>query len=115
MNINKTASQEYGGSFLRPTEKKILDNKHSFVSPSRTPPKTNYDKGNDRTPNKYKSLFSESTKTSGMSKGSPEGEEKKVFRTLNEIVETKNKEKLESVMVEPLKGSCGRSRVVNGF
>ena len=50
-----------------------------------------------------------------MSKGSPEGEEKKVFRTLNEIVETKNKEKLESVMVEPLKGSCGRSRVVNGF
>jgi len=54
MQVNKTMSQDYSNSFLRPIEKKILENKHSFVAPSRTPPKMFFDKHNEESKNGHK-------------------------------------------------------------
>jgi hypothetical protein len=38
-NVNRTVAQEPSNAFLRPNEKKLLENKHSFLAnPSKSPP-----------------------------------------------------------------------------
>jgi predicted Ser/Thr protein kinase len=121
-HVNRTLVPEAANNFLRPNEKKLLDNKHSFVvnTGNRTPPKYGTEKqiepqngGNpSRTPTKYKSIFENSTKTSATSRRSPEAEEKKVFKSLNEIIANKNKEK---TVVEVVRPPLKTSRMINGF
>jgi hypothetical protein len=94
--INRTITQEPSNVFLKPLEKKLLENKHSFLAnnQSRSP---NSEKLEDKTlaasktPIKYKSFFDKSPK--GSFKGSPDPEEKRIFKTLTEIVENKSKER----------------------
>lgn len=70
---NKTLVQDPNNTFLRPNEKKLLENKHSFLANhhAKTPPKGLMEKQLDdkdsppsRTPTKYKTHFDHSTKTS---------------------------------------------------
>jgi hypothetical protein len=72
-----------------------LENKHSFLAANqaKTPPKNNLERGNEdktiassRTPIKYKTHFENPTKTSTTIRNSPQQEEKKIFKSLNEIV-----------------------------
>ena len=84
MHMNKTYTQDYTTpNFIKNLEKKEGDCHNSYVNPTKTPPKTS-DKGytTGRTPVKYKTLTTQSGKSSGMSKGSPE-EEKKPYKTLD--------------------------------
>jgi len=81
--------------------------------PSRTPPKIMDKNGHatGRTPTKHRTVteINSSTKTSGMSKADPSSYDKK-FKSLNEIMEQKHKEKI----AENAK-NYKRSKMVNGF
>ena len=68
-------------------------------------------KGGSRTPIKYNNVFDQ-TKNSNISKGATDPGEKKTFKSLNEIVECKAKEKM---IQEQGRGTRKRSGVVNGF
>lgn len=88
-------AQEPINTFLRPNQRKLLENKHSFLAANqaKTPPKNNLQKPNDdktiaasRTPIKYKTHFENPAKISTTLRNSPDQEEKKKFKSLNEIV-----------------------------
>ena len=82
MNINKTFTQEFTPAFLKNEHKQDCHN--SCVSPGRTPPKMldKSGRGTNRTPVKYKTI-TETTKTSGMSRGSPDASTRSKFKSLN--------------------------------
>jgi hypothetical protein len=86
------ASTTDSSNFYKPPEKLKLV--QSDV-PSRTPPKFLAEKKLDqsvnfsKTPTKYKNVFENPNKNSAIRKGSTDGEEKKTFKSLNEIVECK--------------------------
>lgn len=65
-----------------------------------------------KTPVKYKNVFQNPNKNSNISKGSTETGEKPIFKSLNEIVESKAKEKM---LMETSKSPKKQSKVVNGF
>ena len=50
-------------------------------------------KVSSRTPVKYNTTINKSNKTSGITKNESQAEDKKIFKSLNEIAETKAKEK----------------------
>lgn len=65
-NNNRTMAQEPTNTFLRPNQRKLLENKHSFLAANqaKTPPKNHLEKLNEdktiassRTPIKYKTSF----------------------------------------------------------
>lgn len=120
-HANRTLAQEPSNTFLRPNEKKLLENKHSFLAnnPSKSPPQLAPEKhpeektiAGSRTPTKYKTLFNALDSKGASMKGNPETEDKKLFKTLNEIVESKHKEKASP---ETKKSGCRRSGLINGF
>jgi hypothetical protein len=120
-NVNRTLAQEPSNTFLRPNEKKLLENKHSFLAnnPSKSPPQITSDRhpedktlAGSRTPTKYKTLLDALEAKNAASKGNPEMEDKKLFKTLNEIVQSKQKEKTSP---ETKKSSCPKTTMINGF
>jgi hypothetical protein len=120
-NPNKTLAQEPSNTFLRPSEKKLLENKHSFLAnnPSKSPPPIAAewhpeDKtlAGSRTPTKYKTLLDALDAKNASTKGNPEIEDKKLFKTLNEIVQSKQKEKTSP---ETKKSACRKTGMINGF
>lgn len=67
---------------------------------------------NNKTPIKYKNPFEPANKNSGISKNNCETEEKKTFKSLNEIIECKNKQKMANEKNQIAKKP---SKMINGF
>ena len=110
MELKKTHTQDYAPGFLR--NQKLQECHNSYVSPCKTPPKIKDKNGHatGRTPVKYKNITENSIKTSGMSKNQGSTGDKQKFKSLNEIIELKHKEKF----AENAK-NYQRSKIINGF